>query len=207
MAQRPRLDLRRLARDAAATPDSRRKAGAPGGRPATGLMDIVRDHLDALVALQAGGLTWDAVAAGLTAQGFTTAAAVLHGRGGGADGSARRVIAKNATKQDKQVRPRAQTGLRAAPHPPCRARAQAIRSLAQHGCARRHSAGFSPPSPGGAAGGPARSPPGSEMSPFAAPTSVRVLRAGPSAPLTLPPADVGKASAKVRRRAAHAPPF
>ena len=74
MAQRPRLDLRRLARDAAATPDSRRKAGAPGGRPATGLMDIVRDHLDALVALQAGGLTWDAVAAGLTAQGFTTAA-------------------------------------------------------------------------------------------------------------------------------------
>jgi hypothetical protein len=73
MAQRPRLDLRRLARDAAATPGSRRKAGAPGGRPATGLMDAVRDHLDALIALQAGGLTWDAVAAGLTAQGFTTA--------------------------------------------------------------------------------------------------------------------------------------
>ena len=73
MAQRPRLDLRRLARDAAATPGSRRQAGAPGGRPATGLMDAVRDHLDALSALQAGGLTWDAVAAGLTAQGFTTA--------------------------------------------------------------------------------------------------------------------------------------
>ena len=73
MAQRSRLDLRRLARDAAATPGSRRKAGAPGGRPATGLMDAVRDHLDALIALQAGGLTWDAVAAGLTAQGFTTA--------------------------------------------------------------------------------------------------------------------------------------
>ncbi len=72
MAQRPRLDLRRLARDAAATPGSRRTAGAPGGRAATGLMDIVRGHLDALVALQAGGLTWDAVAAGLTAQGFTT---------------------------------------------------------------------------------------------------------------------------------------
>lgn len=36
-------------------------------------MEAVRDHLDALVALQAGGLTWDAVAAGLTAQGFTTA--------------------------------------------------------------------------------------------------------------------------------------
>ncbi|KNY19628.1 hypothetical protein [Methylobacterium sp. ARG-1] len=73
MAQRPRLDLSRLARDAAAIPDSRRKVGAPGGRPATGLMDAVRDHLDALVALQAGGLTWNAVAAGLTAQGFTTA--------------------------------------------------------------------------------------------------------------------------------------
>lgn len=73
MAQRPRLDLRRLARDAAATPGSRRTAGAPGGRAAMGLMDIVRGHLDALVALQAGGLTWDAVAAGLTAQGFTTA--------------------------------------------------------------------------------------------------------------------------------------
>ncbi|MBD8908698.1 MULTISPECIES: hypothetical protein [Methylobacteriaceae] len=73
MAQRPRLDLRRLARDAAATPGSRRTAGAPGGRPATGLMDIVRGNLDALVALQAGGLTWDAVAAGLTAQGITTA--------------------------------------------------------------------------------------------------------------------------------------
>ena len=73
MAQRPRLDLRRLARDAAATPNGHRKACAPGGRPATGLMEAVRDHLDALVALQAGGLTWDAVAAGLTAQGFTTA--------------------------------------------------------------------------------------------------------------------------------------
>lgn len=73
MAQRPALNLRRLARDAAAAPGSRRAAGAPGGRPATGLMDAVRDHLDALVALQAGGLTWNAVAAGLTAQGFTTA--------------------------------------------------------------------------------------------------------------------------------------
>ncbi len=73
MAQRPRLDLRRLARDAAATPNSHRKAAAPGGRPATGLMEAVRDNLDALVALQAGGLTWDAVAAGLMAQGFTTA--------------------------------------------------------------------------------------------------------------------------------------
>jgi hypothetical protein len=73
MAQRPRLDLRRLARDADAAPGGRRELLAPGGRPATGLMETVRDHLDALVALQAGGLTWDAIAAGLTAQGFTTA--------------------------------------------------------------------------------------------------------------------------------------
>lgn len=73
MAPPPRLDLRRLARDAAAAPGSRRETRAPGGRPATGLMEAVRANLDALVALQAGGLTWDAVAAGLTAQGFTTA--------------------------------------------------------------------------------------------------------------------------------------
>lgn len=68
-----RLDLRRLTRDAAAAPGSRREMRAPGGRPATGLMQAVRTNLDALVALQAGGLTWDAVATGLTAQGFTTA--------------------------------------------------------------------------------------------------------------------------------------
>lgn len=73
MAQRPRLDLRRLARDAAAAPGRRRGTTAPGGRPATGLMQAVRDNLDSLVALQAGGLSWDAVAAGLVAQGFTTA--------------------------------------------------------------------------------------------------------------------------------------
>jgi hypothetical protein len=73
MAPPSRLDLRRLARDAAAAPGSRREMRAPGGRPATGLMEAVRINLDALVALQVGGLTWDAVAAGLTAQGFTTA--------------------------------------------------------------------------------------------------------------------------------------
>ncbi|GAA0273094.1 hypothetical protein LNAOJCKE_4626 [Methylorubrum aminovorans] len=73
MAPSSRLDLRRLARDAAAAPGSRREMRAPGGRLATGLMEAVRTNLDVLVALQAGGLTWDAVAAGLTAQGFTTA--------------------------------------------------------------------------------------------------------------------------------------
>lgn len=36
-------------------------------------MAVVREHLDALLALHAGGLTWDAVAAGLTAQDLTTA--------------------------------------------------------------------------------------------------------------------------------------
>ncbi|KMO35578.1 hypothetical protein [Methylobacterium aquaticum] len=73
MAQRPRLDLRRLARDADAASGGRREALAPGGRPATGLMEAVRANLDALLALQAGGLTWDAIATALTAQGFTTA--------------------------------------------------------------------------------------------------------------------------------------
>ena len=73
MAQLPRLDLRRLARDAAADPDAPRRALAPGGRPATGLMQAVRDNLDALLALKAEGRTWAAIAAGMTAQGFTTA--------------------------------------------------------------------------------------------------------------------------------------
>lgn len=71
MPKPPRLDLRRLERDVAnAAP---RSAGlAPGGRPATGLMAVVRDNLDALVAMQAGGVTWNAIAAALTKQGFAT---------------------------------------------------------------------------------------------------------------------------------------
>jgi hypothetical protein len=36
-------------------------------------MALVREHRDTLVALQASGLTWGAIAAALTAQGFTTA--------------------------------------------------------------------------------------------------------------------------------------
>ena len=72
MAKGPRLDLRRLERDTAAA-DAGTVQLAPGGRPATGLMQLVRDNLDALVALQAGGRTWGAIAAGLTAQGFRTA--------------------------------------------------------------------------------------------------------------------------------------
>ncbi|NEU15033.1 hypothetical protein G3T14_23615 [Methylobacterium sp. BTF04] len=68
---KPHLDLRRLDRDLAK--DAKRfDALAPGGKPATGLMAAVRDNLDALVALQASGVTWNAIAAGLTMQGFTT---------------------------------------------------------------------------------------------------------------------------------------
>lgn len=66
------LDLRRLKKDLAAAP-SRSEALAPGGRPATGLMDVVREHLDELLALQRSGKSWTAIAAGLTAQGFATA--------------------------------------------------------------------------------------------------------------------------------------
>ncbi len=73
MAHPPRLDLLRLARDAASTPDAQRGALAPGGRPATGLMRAVRDNLDELLALKAEGRTWAAIAAGMTAQGFATA--------------------------------------------------------------------------------------------------------------------------------------
>lgn len=71
MAKGPRLDLRRLERDTAV--DTRATKLAPGGKPITGLMALVRENLDALVALQAGGRTWGAIAAGLTAQGFRTA--------------------------------------------------------------------------------------------------------------------------------------
>jgi hypothetical protein len=72
MPKSPRLDLRRLERETAAA--TRATGLAPGGKPATGLMQVVRDHLDALVALQrVEGRTWDAIAAGLSAQGFTTA--------------------------------------------------------------------------------------------------------------------------------------
>lgn len=71
MPKPPHLDLHRLERDVADT--AARSAGlAPGGRPATGLMDVVRDNLDALTALQASGATWNAIAAALTKQGYAT---------------------------------------------------------------------------------------------------------------------------------------
>lgn len=73
MPKPPRLDLRRLERELAAKAGTRGERLAPGGRPVTGLMDLVRDNLDALVALQAGGSTWNEIAAGLTTQGYTKA--------------------------------------------------------------------------------------------------------------------------------------
>ncbi len=57
-----------MAADASARPTGL----APGGRPATGLMDLVRENLDAILSLQAGGKTWDAIARGLTKQGYKT---------------------------------------------------------------------------------------------------------------------------------------
>ncbi len=60
-------------------------------------MDVVRADLDALVALQAGGLTWNAIAAGLTAQGLTTA-----------DG--RPITGRNLTGVISSIRRQAQRG-------------------------------------------------------------------------------------------------
>ncbi|NEU14590.1 hypothetical protein G3T14_21100 [Methylobacterium sp. BTF04] len=73
MLKPPRLDLRRLERELVLAADARGPKLAPGGRPVTGLMALVRENLDALVALQAGGSTWKEIAAGLTAQGYKTA--------------------------------------------------------------------------------------------------------------------------------------
>ena len=106
MPKPPRLDLRRLERDVAtATPRS--EGFAPGGRPATGLMAVVRDNLDALVAMQVGGATWNTIAAALTKQGYATA----DGRdltGGQITGivssvrrQAKRRAAKTATRQGR----------------------------------------------------------------------------------------------------------
>lgn len=68
-----RLDLRRLERELAAKARARGAKLAPGGRPVTGLMELVRENLDALIALQASGSTWNEIASGLSAQGFTKA--------------------------------------------------------------------------------------------------------------------------------------
>lgn len=73
MPKPPRLDLRRLERELVLAADARGPKLAPGGRPVTGLMALVRENLDALVALQAAGSTWKEIAAGLTAQGYKTA--------------------------------------------------------------------------------------------------------------------------------------
>ena len=107
MPKPPRLDLRRLERDVAdAAPRS--EGLAPGGRPATGLMAVVRDNLDALVAMQAGGVTWNAIAAALTKQGFATAdgrdltGAQITGIVSSVRRQAKRRAAKAATRQ---VRP------------------------------------------------------------------------------------------------------
>lgn len=70
-----KLDLTRLSRDVACLRKSRPAGLGPGGRPATGAMDIVRENLGKLEALHAAGASWADIAAGLAAQG------VLHGSG------------------------------------------------------------------------------------------------------------------------------
>ncbi|MBX9752003.1 MAG: hypothetical protein K5Q68_20620 [Roseococcus sp.] len=82
------------------------------------MMDIVRGNLDALVALQAGGLTWDAVAAGLTAQGFTTAdGQPITGRNlTGVISSVRRQAAARAAKAEaRAARPDRSTSAQSVP--------------------------------------------------------------------------------------------
>jgi hypothetical protein len=104
MPKPPRLDLRRLERDVATTAP-RSEGLAPGGRPATGLMAVVRDNLDALLALQAGGVTWNAIAAALTKQGYTTGdgrpltGAQITGIISSVHRQAKRRAAKGATRQ------------------------------------------------------------------------------------------------------------
>lgn len=99
-----RLDVRRLKKDVALTP---RPSGvlAPGGRPATGLMEAVRDNFDAILALKATGASWGAIASGLSAQGYTTA----DGRPvdaknlTGVISSLRRQTARRATKAEARM--------------------------------------------------------------------------------------------------------
>jgi hypothetical protein len=140
MPKPPRLDLRRLERDVAtATP--RIDGLAPGGRPATGLMAVVRDNLDALVAMQARGVTWNAIAAALTQQGYATG----DGRpltGGQITGivssvrrQAKRRAAKGATRQTRpdlpQPVPERRLGLSADLVPPTVSRDRAATDPAQ----------------------------------------------------------------------------
>lgn len=54
---KPRLDLHRLRKDAPAYA-SQRIDLAPGVRHATGLMALVYEHQEDLIALQVSGLTW-----------------------------------------------------------------------------------------------------------------------------------------------------
>ena len=63
-------------------------------------MAVVRDNLDALVALQVGGQTWKSIAEGLTKQGYTTAdgRALTGGQLTGIISSVRRQAARRAAK-------------------------------------------------------------------------------------------------------------
>lgn len=119
----PKLDLKRLAEDVDTLRRSRPAGLGPGGRRLTGSMAIVRDNLDALEALKAGGSSWVDIAAGLAAQGVT------QGEGDPITGkrltalisSVKREVAKEAAKQEAaQARRARRPDLRQAPATPSR---------------------------------------------------------------------------------------
>ncbi|NEU14740.1 hypothetical protein G3T14_21925 [Methylobacterium sp. BTF04] len=67
----PFLDLSRLRRDLKRRQAARPQGQGPGGRPVTGSMAIVREHLVAFEALHRDGASWVDIAAALAAQGVT----------------------------------------------------------------------------------------------------------------------------------------
>lgn len=67
----PPLDLSRLRRDLKRRQAARPQGQGPGGRPVTGSMAIVREHLQAFEALHRDGASWVDIAAALAVQGVT----------------------------------------------------------------------------------------------------------------------------------------
>lgn len=119
----PKLDFKRLTNDVDALRRSRPADLGPGGRRLTGAMAIVRDNLDALEAMHAGGATWGDIAAGLAAQGVTQGAGdpLTAKRLTALCASVKRQAAKRAAKQAKvQVERSRRLDLRPTPVAPAR---------------------------------------------------------------------------------------
>ncbi|MCW6511330.1 hypothetical protein [Lichenifustis flavocetrariae] len=75
------LDTDKLRRDVGARKAKRGPGVGPNGKPRTGAMAAVRQHLGEIQALRNDGATWVDIAAGLTAQGIVRAdGAPLTGR-------------------------------------------------------------------------------------------------------------------------------